>query len=58
MYSHSDEELTMVDNLVDYVVSYHSQSDFTYEYKYRFKKRTTPQTKINYAANKTRMALW
>ena len=58
MYSHSDEELMMVDKLVDYVVSYHSQSDFTYEYKYRYKKRTTPQTKINYAANKTRMALW
>jgi len=50
--------LAEVDKSFDYIVSYHSQSDYTYDYKSLQKKKTTPSKPINYAANKTKMALW
>lgn len=58
MYSHSDEELAGVDQSFDYIVSYHSQSDYSYDYKLLYKKRTTPIKPVNYSANKTKMVLW
>lgn len=58
MYSHSDEELTRVDKLFDHIVSYHSQSDYTYDYKLKYKKKATSTHSVDYAANKSRTALW
>ena len=58
MYSHSDEELKAVDKSFDYVASYLSESDFTIDYKFLYRKKKTPSPSINYAANKTKTALW
>lgn len=57
MYSHSDEELNKVDESFDYVVSYHSQSDYSYSYIPTVGSRK-PQQPVDYAHNKTKMALW
>ncbi|XP_067942478.1 glycoprotein 3-alpha-L-fucosyltransferase A-like [Watersipora subatra] len=58
MYSHSDEELLPVDKYMDYIVSYLSQSDYTYAYKSLYRERKERLPPINYAVNKTKTALW
>lgn len=58
MYSHSDEELAAVDKSFNYIVSYLSNSDYTYDYKLLHRKKTTPSKPVNYAAGKKKMAIW
>ena len=47
MYSHSDDELAGVDKAFDYIASYHSQSDYTYDYKLLHRKRSAPAKPVN-----------
>jgi len=58
MYSHSDEELKDLDGKMDYIVSYHSQSDYTYSYMLGHRKRKNALQPRDYSQNKTKMALW